>query len=90
MADEHKLTFSSFLTTPLPPTQMCSLTILAMMEEAPGALYSLDVVDEIIDKTRASISSDQSSVARPARSVRDLMKETEQWRDDARVQAAFK
>lgn len=69
---------------------MSSLTILALMEEAPEALYTLDVVDEIIEKTRASISSDQSSIARPARGVRDLMRETAQWRDDSRVQAAFK
>ena len=69
---------------------MSSLTIRGLMEQAPEALFGLDVVDEIIEKTRASISSDSSAISRPARDVRDLMKEKAPWRDVARVQAAFK
>lgn len=74
----------------MPPTQVTSLTLLAMMEDAPEALYDLDVVDEIIDKIKASVSSDVSAIGRPARGARDLIKEANKWRDDPRVQAAFK
>ena len=74
----------------MPPTALVSITILSLLEEAPAAFYELDVTEEIIDKIKTSISADQSSVARPAREARDVIKEAEKWREDPKVQAAFK
>jgi hypothetical protein len=74
----------------MPPTALVSITILSLLEEAPVAFYELDVTEEIIDKIKASISADQSSVARPAREARDIIKEAEKWREDPKVQVAFK
>lgn len=74
----------------MPPTALVSITILSLLEEAPAAFYELDVTEEIIDKIKTSISADQSSVARPAREARDVIKEAEKWREDLKVQAAFK
>lgn len=85
-----QFTVSTFLTSPMPPTQVTSLTLLALMEESPDALYDLDVVDEIIDKVKASIASDNAAIGRPARGARDLIKEADKWRDDSRVNTAFK
>lgn len=74
----------------MPPTALVSISILALLEDAPVVFYDMDVVEEIVDKVRASIGADQSAIARPAREARDAMKEAEKWRDDAKVQATFK
>lgn len=74
----------------MPPTALVSITVLSLLEEAPTAFFSLEVVDEVIDKVKSSIGADSSAIARPAREARDIMKEAEGWRDDSRVQAAFK
>lgn len=64
--------------------------ILAVVEEAPDAFYELNVVEDIVKKILASISVDQSGIARPARDARDAMKGVHRYETDPTVQSLFR
>jgi hypothetical protein len=66
------------------------LIILAVLEDVPQAFYDLDVVEDIAKKVNASVGSDSSAIARPAREARDLMRKEERYESDSQVQAILK
>lgn len=84
------LTSRTFLAAPTPPTSLVSLIILAIMEDAPMAFYDLDIVEDIAKKVSASVGSDSSGTARPAREARELMRKGERYEGDAGVQALLR
>jgi hypothetical protein len=84
---ENKLTTSTFLAAPTPPTGLVSSMIFAIVEDCPDAFYDLDVVQDIVKKVQASVGNPSSGISRPARDSRDLMKKLDRWESDAEVQA---
>lgn len=60
--------------------------IFAILEDCPDTFYDLDVVQDIVKKVQASVSSDASGISRPAREARDLMKKIDRWENDPEVQ----
>ena len=66
------------------------MVILAILEEAPDAIYDLGAVDDIVKKVVASIAIDQGATARPAREARDLMRSIKRFEQDREVQAALR
>ncbi|KAL7422316.1 translational activator of GCN4 [Cryptotrichosporon argae] len=77
----------TFLAAPTPPTPMVSITIMCILEDAPGALYDLGAVDNVVRKIMASVGAEGPATTRPAREARELLRSTERYKDDAGVQA---
>jgi hypothetical protein len=65
----------TFLAAPTPPLALVSVSILSILEGAPDAFATLDVAEDICRKVQASVGSDSSSVARPAREARELLRQ---------------
>lgn len=84
------LTDSTFLAAPTPPTALVSLIILAILEDTPLVFYDLDIAEDIAKKVSASVASDSSAIARPAREARDLMRKEERYEADGQVQALLR
>jgi hypothetical protein len=78
---------STFLAAQTPPTPMVSVTILAILEEAPDAFYALQCVEPVVRKVMASVVVDQPATARPAREARELLRVTGKYEHDEEVQA---
>jgi len=70
----------NFLSAPTAPTQLCSLVILSVLEQAPDAFFDLEVEEDIVAKVTASIATDSSAIARPAREAREIMRVNNRWR----------
>ena len=66
------------------------MAIRAVLEDSAEAFYELDVVSDIVAKVVASIATESSAVARPARDAREIMKSNKRYAADTEVQAAFK
>ena len=79
-----------FLAAPTPPTAIVSIVILTIMEDAPEAFLELDIVEDVLKKVQASVGSDSSAIARPAREAREIMKSNSKWQEDKTVQAILK
>lgn len=79
----------SFIAPALPPTPLASVMILTILEEAPDVLYDLDCVEDIVKRVMSSISADSSTVARPAREARELMRKG-RYGDDEKVQTLLR
>lgn len=88
--ETEALSRRTFLTAPTPPTAVVSNVILVILEDAPDAFYDLEVVEDIVAKVKASIGSDTSAIARPAREARDLMRSIPRYEEDAKVQAGLR
>lgn len=72
----------------LPATQLSSLTLREVIDQAPQAFYDLDMAQEVVTqvlKNAAPISP--PTIARPGRDARELLKEREPWASDEEVQA---
>ena len=69
---------TDFLGAPVPPTPITSIVILTVMEQAPKTFIELEAVEDVIKKVQASVGSD-SSIARPAREAREIMRSNEAW-----------
>ncbi|KAL1405501.1 translational activator of GCN4 [Vanrija albida] len=80
----------TYLAAPTPPAPLVSTCIASLIENAPDAFYELDVVEDIVRKVQASVSSDIGVIARPAREARDLMRTTGQYEKDTKVQAVLR
>ncbi|WWD15877.1 hypothetical protein CI109_100301 [Kwoniella shandongensis] len=83
----------TFLAAQTPPTSLVSLMIQTLLEEASDNFYDLcsgeETVDDVVKKVMASIGNESSSVARPARESRELMRKGK-WGDDEKVQAVLR
>lgn len=80
----------TFLGAPTPPIAISSVTILAVMEQVPEAFLDLQAGEEVASKVVASVASDSSAIARPAREAREIMKTNGRWKGESDIQAILK
>lgn len=72
----------------LPATPLSSITLRSLIDQAPQALYDLDVVDAAVAAVLRNASpSSAPNIARPGRDARDLLKEREPFASDDDVQS---
>ena len=69
-----------------PSTQLSSMAIREIIDQAPNAFYDLDLAQVVLTKVFANASSTSPpSIARPAREAKEFMKEREPWMSDEAV-----
>jgi hypothetical protein len=73
-AEDIRPIVDTFLAPATPPTPATSVTILAVLERAPGAFAELGAEEDIARKVQASVGADTPAIARPAREARDIMR----------------
>lgn len=79
---------TNFVVGELPSTQLSSLSLREIIDQAPNALYDLDLAPVAVGKILKNIASSSApSIARPSREAKELLLEREPWATDAAVQA---
>ncbi|BGP12338.1 hypothetical protein JCM10213_003855 [Rhodosporidiobolus nylandii] len=90
-ASSLEFTITSFIlatATDLPPTQLSSLALREIVDQAPTVLYELDkaaTVDRVLKSIAGTGGAVNPAIARPARETKELFKERDPWRDDEAV-----
>lgn len=62
------------------------MAIREIVDQAPKALYDLDLASRIVARVVANVASTQPpAISRPGREVKELFKEREPWASDASI-----
>ncbi|BGP14060.1 translational activator of GCN4 [Rhodosporidiobolus nylandii] len=87
-ASSLEFTITSFIlatATDLPPTQLSSLALREIVDQAPTVLYELDkaaTVDRVLKSIAGTGGAVNPAIARPAREAKELFTERDPCPDD--------